>query len=151
MSVDRLKRRLFNVFREVQLPTYLLFYAYFLNLQTTYNVLFILQYFTEWGQLRVYLLIHTFNAPFIWFTTEKNTKCTTQVMFHNDSRQEVKKDIVKNWQLTDTLRSMSFVSVVTDTVVTTRCVLTRRVFRTPAVIFRTLVNICTTSIFKRNF
>ena len=108
-------------------------------------VLFIFQYFTEGEQLRVYLLIHTFNAPFIWFTTEKIQSAQHS---HVSQRQQTRSEEgqSKNWQLTDTLRSMSFVSVVTDTIVTTRCVLTRRVFRTPAVVFRTLVNICTTSI-----
>ena len=47
-------------------------------------------------------------------------------------------------QLTDTFRAMCFVSIVTDTIVTTRCILTRRVFRTPAVIFLALVYICKT-------
>jgi len=39
---------------------------------------------------------------------------------------------------------MSFVSGVTDTLITARCVHTRRVIRTLAVIFLTLVYICTT-------
>jgi len=45
-------------------------------------------------------------------------------------------------QLTDTFRVISAVSSVTDTIIATRCVLTRRVFRTPAVVFRTLVYVC---------
>jgi len=47
-------------------------------------------------------------------------------------------------QLTDTFRAVCFVSIVTFTIVTTRCVLTRRVFRTPAVIFLALIYICKT-------
>ena len=52
----------------------------------------------------------------------------------------------RNWQLTDTNRAVKSVSVVTDTLITTRCVLTPGVFRTPAVIFRTLVYVCTVKL-----
>ena len=45
-------------------------------------------------------------------------------------------------QLTDTFRALSFKAGVTFTLVTARCVLTRRMFHTPAVIFRTLIHVC---------
>jgi len=48
----------------------------------------------------------------------------------------------KNCQLTNTFRAMSSESRVADTIVTTGCVLTCRVFRTPAVVSCTLVHVC---------
>ena len=48
----------------------------------------------------------------------------------------------QNELLTDTFGAECFEPRVTDAVVTARCVLTRRVFRTPAVMFSTLVFVC---------
>jgi len=48
----------------------------------------------------------------------------------------------QNELLTDTFGAECFEPRVTDAVVTARCVLTRRVFRTPAIMFSTLVFVC---------